>query len=118
MQTSESTSIVHWKLQPDDRVSFELLLSLRVVHEMHENEEIIKIDINSVKESDIDSNIEPFEDTTEKIIMLEVHKGEIILAPGKVKRLRLSLIPDSECSSLILYEHRFAVWPDPYDHAS
>ena len=55
-------------------------MSLKV----HETLDIVKIYMDSVKESDIDVNIESFEETV--VIRLEVHKGEIILAPEKVRQ--------------------------------
>ena len=80
---SESNMIVHWKFQQDNKVSYELLLGLRVVREVHVGEEILKIYMDTVDEIEVFVNIEPFEETSEKVITLEVHKGEIVLAPEK-----------------------------------
>ena len=37
----------------------------------------------------MDVNVEPFEETTDKTVTLEVKKGEIVLAPEKVRSGRL-----------------------------
>ena len=69
----------------DTKVSFELLLRVEVSHEVHEGQEIVKISLRTVGEDEIDVNVEPFEQTTDKTVTLEVKKGEIVLAPEKVR---------------------------------
>ena len=78
--------MVHWKLVQDTKLSYELLLSVKVSHEVHEGQEILKISLRTVGEEEIGVNVEPFEDTTDKTVSLEVKKGEIVLAPEKVRR--------------------------------
>ena len=71
--------MVHWKLMYDTKVSYELLLGVEVLHEMHKGQEIVKISLRTVSEDEIDVNVEPFEETTDKTVTLEVKKGEIML---------------------------------------
>ena len=73
----------------DTKVSYELLLCVEVSHEVHEGQEIVKISLRTVGEDEIDVNVEPFEQTTDKMVTLEVKKGEIVLAPEKVRSGRL-----------------------------
>ena len=70
----------------DTKVSYELLLGVEVSHELHEGQEIIKISLRTVGKEEMDVNVEPFEETTDKTVALEVKKGEIVLAPEKVRR--------------------------------
>ena len=78
--------MVHWKLVQDTKVSFELLLSVKAVHEVREEHKIVTLFAKTVGEDEINMNVEPFEETTDKIISLEVEKGEVVLAPEKVRR--------------------------------
>ena len=81
--------MVHWKLTYDTKVSYEFLLRLEVSPEADKGQEIIKISMSTVGEDEIDVSVEPFEETTEKMVTLEVKKGEIVLAPEKVRSGRL-----------------------------
>lgn len=81
--------MVHWKLTYDTKVSYELLLGVEVSHEVHEGQEIVKISLRTVGIEEIDMNVEPFEETTHKMVILEVKKGEIVLAAEKVRSGRL-----------------------------
>ena len=65
------------------------MLSIEVSHEVHEGQKIVKISMNTVSEDEIDVNVVPFEETTDKTVSLEVKKGEIVLAPEKVRSGRL-----------------------------
>ena len=60
-------------------------MRVEVSHEVHEGQEIVKISLRTVGEDEIDLNVEPFEQTTDKTVTLEVMKGEIVLAPEKVR---------------------------------
>ena len=81
--------MVHWKLTYDTKVAFECLLGVEVTHEVHDGQETIKISMSTVGEDEIDVSVEPFEETTDKMVTLEVKKGEIVLAPEKVRSGRL-----------------------------
>ena len=81
--------MVHWKLTYDTKVAFEYLLGVEVTHEVHDGQEVIKISMSTVGEDEIDVSVEPFEETTDKMVTLEVKKGEIVLAPEKVRSGRL-----------------------------
>ena len=81
--------MVHWKLTYDTKVSYEFLLGVEVTHEVHDGQETIKISMSTVGEDEIDVSVEPFEETTDKMVTLEVKKGEIVLAPEKVRSGRL-----------------------------
>ena len=63
----------------DTKVSYELLLGVEVLHEMHKGQEIVKISLMTVDKDEIGINVEPFEETTDKTVTLEVKKGEIML---------------------------------------
>ena len=84
--------MVHWKLTYNTKVSYELLLSVDVSHEVHEGQEIVKILLRTVGAEEIDVNIEPFEETTHKMVTLEVKEGEIMLAPEKVRSGRILVL--------------------------
>ena len=83
--------MVHWKLVQDTKVSYDLLLSVEVTHEVREGQEIVKISLRTVDADEIDVKVEPFEETTDKIVTLELKKGEIVLAPEKVRSCWLKI---------------------------
>lgn len=82
----DSTFVVHWRLQQSDKVSYEFLMILEEVREVHGDQKIIKIYIDSVDKPDVDVKLDKKKTSTHKAIWLEVRKGEIVLAPEKVRR--------------------------------
>ena len=88
---------------------------------MHEGQEIVKISLRTVGEDEIDVNVEPFEQTTHKMVTLEVKKGEIVLAPEKVRGGRF-LVLYVFSSFLTRSPHRrsllSAARPNVHDHDS
>ena len=81
--------MVHWKLMYDTKVSYELLLRVEVSRKVHEGQEIVKISLRTVGEEEMGVIVDPFEDTTDKTVTLEVKKGEIMLAAEEVRSDRL-----------------------------
>ena len=77
--------MVHWKLAQDTKVSYELLLSVEATHEVRKGQKIVKVSMRTVDKYDIDANVEPFQENTDKTVTLKVPKGEVVLAPEKVK---------------------------------
>ena len=50
-------------------------MSVEVSHEVHEGQEIVKISLRTVGEEEIDVNVEPFEETTNKTVTLETPRS-------------------------------------------
>ena len=45
-------------------------MSVEALHEVHEGQEIVKISLRTVSKDEVDVKVEPFEETTDKMVTL------------------------------------------------
>ena len=102
-RTSDTSSIAHWMLKYDSRVAIELVLMLDLDTELHGDEKIFAIRIQSINEHEQEEylNIKRFQVQSDKVVRLELHQCEIILAPEKYGQTHMTMSGETSFGEVI-----------------